>query len=129
MRSPRALDGLELKEPAVPLVPRYLAFLDEVEALGERVWPARPGPSETLEAFVARLLAPPVDPTRVPQTTYWAILGDDVVGQIDLRHRLNTELAEYGGHIGYTVRASHRGRGVATEMLRRIVRTPKAREI
>lgn len=33
---------MELKRPAVELVSSYLDFLDEVAALGERVWPARP---------------------------------------------------------------------------------------
>jgi len=123
--------GLELKRPVVELVSSYLDFLDEVAALGEQVWPARPEPTETSESFVARLLRAEVapDPPRVPQTTYWATVGEAVVGQIGLRHRLNAELAQLGGHIGYTVRPSNRTRGLAKEMLRQVLRTPKAREI
>jgi predicted acetyltransferase len=86
---------------------------------------------ETSESFVARLLRAEVtpEPTRVPQTTYWATVDGAVVGHIGLHHRLNEELAELGGHIGYTVRPSCRGHGLAKEMLRQVLRTPRAREI
>ncbi len=126
-----AAETVQLTRPSVERVPSYLELLDEIAAQGERVWPARPEPTETFESFVARLqreeLAP--DPPRVPQTTYWATLGDEVVGHIGLRHSLNAELAELGGHIGYTVRPSRRGHGFAGEMLRQVLRTPKAQEI
>jgi predicted acetyltransferase len=122
---------LQLERPAVELVASYLACLDEIAALGERVWDARPRPEETPEAFVTRLLraeAPP-EPDHVPQTTYWATVGETVVGRIGLRHRLDAQLAELGGHIGFTVRPSFRARGFAKEMLRQVLRTPKAQEI
>jgi predicted acetyltransferase len=124
-------EDLQLTRPAVPLVASYLDFLDELAALAERVWPARPEPTETPETFVARLLRAEVspDPSRVPQTTYWPTVGDTVVGHIGLRHRLNPELAEFGGHIGYTVRPSLRRRGLAREMLRQVLLTPKAKEL
>jgi predicted acetyltransferase len=125
------LEGLQLTRPAVALVLSYLDFLAELETAGERVWPARPAPTETSEAFVARLLraeeAP--DPPHLPQTTYWATAGGVVVGHIGLRHCLNAELAELGGHIGFTVRPSSRARGLAKEMLQQLLRTPKAQEI
>jgi predicted acetyltransferase len=120
-----SVEKLELSEPAIDLVPSYLAFLDEMAAIGERVWPPRPEPTETAEGFVARLrrgVAP-------PQTTYWGAIGETVVGRIVLRHHLTAELAEYGGHVSYDVRPSHRKRGLATEMLRHLLRTAKAKEI
>jgi predicted acetyltransferase len=127
----RAAEAVHLTRPAFALVPSYLDFLDEVAAHGERVWPSRPEPAEAPEAFVARLLQAEVapDPPHLPQTTYWATMGESVAGHIGLRHGLNAELAELGGHIGYTVRPSHRGRGLAKEMLRQVLRTSKAQEI
>lgn len=55
----------------------------------------------------------------VPATTYIAISSDDdrLIGMIDIRHRLNDYLLNYGGHIGYSVRKSERKKGYATEML------------
>jgi predicted acetyltransferase len=115
----------------VELASSYLEFLAEIAAHGERVWPAQPEPGETAEELVYRLVQAEVapEPPHVPQTTYWATEGDTVVGHIGLRHRLNAELAEFGGHIGYSVRPSRRGRGLATEMLRRVLQTPRAKEI
>lgn len=56
-------------------------------------------------------------------------IGSKVVGRIALRHRLNANLTEFGGHIGYEVRPTVRRQGIATEMLRLILATQKANEI
>ena len=40
-----------------------------------------------------------------------------IVGMIDVRHRLNDYLREYGGHIGYSVRPDERRKGYASRML------------
>ncbi len=56
----------------------------------------------------------------VPATTYMSISTNDgrLIGMIDIRHRLNNYLLNFGGHIGYSIRKSERGRGgYATEML------------
>ena len=59
-----------------------------------------------------------VRPGLVPATTYLAVdEAGELVGMIDLRHRLNDYLLQFGGHIGYSVRKSRRRRGFATEML------------
>ena len=43
--------------------------------------------------------------------------GDQILGFLAIRHRLNRYLLEFGGHIGYSVRPSARGRGIATAAL------------
>ena len=55
----------------------------------------------------------------VPATTYvFERLHDEkIVGIINIRHRLNDFLLNYGGHIGYSVRKSERRKGYAKEML------------
>lgn len=49
----------------------------------------------------------------VPQTTYFLIRKTDnkVIGITNLKHYLNEELLECGGHIGYGIRPSERGKG------------------
>jgi predicted acetyltransferase len=54
---------------------------------------------------------------RVPQTNLWWVDGDEFLGRIAIRHRLNAALCSVGGHIGYEIRPSHRHRGHATTML------------
>jgi len=56
----------------------------------------------------------------VVSTTLLAIRESDqkIVGTINIRHELNEFLLEFGGHIGFGVRPSERGKGYASEMLR-----------
>ncbi len=59
--------------------------------------------------------------TKVPSHTYLAIRKRDnrIVGIIDLRHHIDHPiLGTWGGHCGYSVRPSERGKGYAQEMLR-----------
>jgi predicted acetyltransferase len=60
----------------------------------------------------------PRPPGRVPATTLWWVDGEEYLGRLAIRHRLNEFLRELGGHIGYDVRPSARRRGHATHMLR-----------
>ena len=53
----------------------------------------------------------------VPNTTFWLVEGDDIVGCSHLRHRLNDALRTAGGHIGLGIRPSRRGLGYGTQLL------------
>ncbi|APQ95830.1 putative acetyltransferase [Clostridium botulinum] len=46
----------------------------------------------------------------VPSSTYLAIrlVDNKLIGMIDIRHKLNEYLFQFGGHIGYSVRKSER---------------------
>lgn len=70
----------------------------------------------------ARLEDPVLVPAgKVPSSAYLAVRAADnrVIGMIDLRHHIDHPiLGLWGGHIGYTVRPSERGKGYAKEMLR-----------
>ena len=55
-----------------------------------------------------------VNPGFVPMTVFWVI--DDAeqpVGIVRMRHHLNEQLLQRGGHVGYYVRPSARGKGYA----------------
>lgn len=70
--------------------------------------------------------------TQVPSHTYLAVHKSDnkLVGVIDLRHHINHPiLGTWGGHCGYSVRPSERGKGYAKEMLRLNILNAKSLEI
>ncbi len=76
------------------------------------------------EAWVAQLEAasdPATCPNgRAPALTYFGVRESDgyIVGMIDLRLELNDHLRTHGGHIGYAVRLTERGKHYATDMLK-----------
>ena len=67
-------------------------------------------------AYVARLLDERrLDESRgtdrVPSTVLWWVEDGAYLGRVAIRHRLNDRLRVEGGHIGYWMRPSARGRG------------------
>jgi predicted acetyltransferase len=123
---------ITLQRPREELAASYLEFIAEMRQNGDKIWDSMiPKPDDTPAQFVQRLLRSEIEPAAgmVPETCYWACDDDQVVGRISLRHHLNDNLKELGGHIGYEVRPSRRGQGIAKEMLKNILQTAKAKEI
>ncbi len=54
----------------------------------------------------------------VPDSIFWLVRGERIIGTVSLRHELTDYLRQFGGHIGYTIRPSQRGKGLATVMLK-----------
>ncbi|MGN2338750.1 GNAT family N-acetyltransferase [Clostridium cagae] len=74
---------------------------------------------EWYKAFKDNLNEETVRDALVPATTYLALdESGKLIGMIDIRHRLNEYLLNFGGHIGYSVRKLERRKGYATEMLK-----------
>lgn len=77
------------------------------------------------EGFIASLFVTPDSITlpdgsqgkAVPQTLLWWVEGDRFLGSLGIRHSLNETLAIVGGHVGYAMRPSERGKGHATALL------------
>jgi predicted acetyltransferase len=53
----------------------------------------------------------------VPNTTFWLVEANELLGVSNLRHELNDRIREHGGHIGMSIRPMHRGRGLGRELL------------
>ncbi len=53
----------------------------------------------------------------VPCTTLFYEEGDALLGLYNFRHQLSPQLELEGGHVGYSVRPTGRGRGIATALL------------
>lgn len=67
----------------------------------------------------------PAGEGRVHASYWWITEDGTYLGAITLRHELNDFLLRAGGHIGYGIRPSARGRGLATWALQSVlVRAP-----
>ena len=126
-------EKLELVEPCTELESAYLDFLAEFDAGHEHPYLGR---RDEVAGDFAGFVRTQRDMSAgrglpegwVPATTYWLVAdGRAVLGSINLRHRLTPALEDYGGHIGYIVRPSARGRGYGTRMLTMALQ--KAREM
>jgi len=60
-----------------------------------------------------------IKPGRVPASTYFLLrkTDDKILGIINIRYYLNEYLENYGGHIGYSIRATERGKGYGPKQL------------
>jgi predicted acetyltransferase len=77
--------------------------------------------------YVSRLLADalPSSPRAagfVPSTVLWWVDGDEFLGRVGIRHLLNEILRTVGGHIGYWIRPSARGKGHGSAAFRAAIR-------
>lgn len=115
---------LTLRDPDPAFVESYRDLVREMRELGEPLVPfPLEFPSDDASEFLQRLedcaRGRDIPEGFVPHSTFWLIRdGREVVGVSNLRHSLTDRLRREGGHIGYGVRPSARGRGYATEMLR-----------
>ncbi len=121
----------------VPSAAHKDSYRSLVREFAERGEPAVPFtlsfPNENFEAFLAELagaergIGIPAD--FVPHSTFWLVEGSEVVGVSSLRHRLTPKLHEEGGHIGYGIRPSARGRGLGKAILALTLREAARRGI
>ncbi len=54
----------------------------------------------------------------VPSSTYWLVKSHEIIGVANLRHQLNEQLKQAGGHIGLGIRPSFRGRKLSIQLLK-----------
>ncbi|MDQ0276226.1 putative acetyltransferase [Arthrobacter silviterrae] len=88
--------------------------------------------TEEFEAWIERLTIPE-DPAmlfsgvQVDTSRFWIVEHETYLGAIELRHVLTPFMLEAVGHIGYSIRPTARGRGIASWALKAIL--PHARSI
>jgi len=112
---------MKLVFPAIDMKEAALAYIQEYFDHGEEVIHGAPGlaAATSYENWLSQIKH---DLTRddgriVPATAYFAIMDNEIVGTLHIRHKLNDGLMVTGGHIGYGVRPTARRKGYATQML------------
>jgi len=130
--------NLELIAPSLALEAEFMALVEEFRLAGERRFEGEPGLRDNDFPAYVRWLQ---DGERgqahddwfrgdlVPWSSYWLVeQGSEIpLGVSSLRHRLSPFLLRQGGHIGYAIRPSARGRGLGSAILR--LTLEKAREM
>jgi len=98
------------------------AFLDEFAEAGEMTIPAFFADrtwthAKMVETFAKQSRGEGLEEGWVPATTVFLVEEGAILGVANVRHWLTDSLLRFGGHVGYSVRPSERGRGRATWLL------------
>ena len=125
---------MELRRPELEDKEKILEMLADFEAAGSRQDGFFGGADfvyedwlETIQLAEAGLGLPQ---GFVPYIQLISFAADgQVVGFLNLRLRLNDYLLQEGGHIGYSIRPSARGKGLAKEQLRQGLQVAKSKNI
>ncbi|MBT5016539.1 GNAT family N-acetyltransferase [Candidatus Peregrinibacteria bacterium] len=121
---------MKLIVPSLKYKDSFLDALMEFEKTKEAgFWKFPDETPRTLESYIERILnhseGADLPDNWVPCTSYWLIdENNEFVGHINIRHRLNDFLTNFGGHIGYAIRPSMRRQGHGTQILK--LALPKA---
>lgn len=107
--------------PTVEYEESYRSYIDELGS-AERYPFTLDFEFDDFPALVARLnnlsLGIDLPDGSEPSSTFWLVEKGEIVGVSSLRHRMTDRLRLLGGHIGFGVRPSAQGRGVAKELLK-----------
>lgn len=117
-------NGLLLTKPSKAMEQEIWAYRQEYFDYGESNINGSCGlaRAESFDEWLETALSIETDRLRngVHATTFFSIRAADgnIIGSIQLRHSLTPELKQHGGHIGYGVRPTRRGKGYGTAQLR-----------
>ena len=123
---------LHLRQPEASDREQVMAYREEFLAIDSRMdGTCALNEYDDFDAWLANVRAysaPETTPAgKVPATQYLALdENEHLVGMVNLRHRLNDYLLEFGGHIGYSVRPADRKNGYAIQMLKLALDEAKA---
>ena len=105
------IPGISRKEDAIDYIREFLEYGSDINGAG--------GLHRFLDDYEGWLKKLDLDyiqvpnEERVPARTYFLVRESDsrIVGMINIRLALNERLSHYGGHIGYSIRPTERGKG------------------
>lgn len=119
------MDTIKLVEPDFSYKNQVLSYIEDHHKIGDNNLYGGGGLNkmstyeEWLKSIKDKALGINVPSDKVPSSTFLAVdSSNKMIGIVTIRHMLNEALLNDGGHIGYGVRPSERGKGYATEILR-----------
>ena len=103
--------GLERKEEAIAYIKEFLEYGSEVN--GDGALDRRYGEYEKWLRMTEAHTVVETNEAKVPAREFFFVRESDrkIVGMINIRLALNERLKKYGGHIGYSIRPTERGKG------------------
>ncbi|RPF53188.1 GNAT family N-acetyltransferase [Aquisalibacillus elongatus] len=115
---------MKLLEPNLEIKDAFYEYINEWKQYNEKIVPTTLRKvNGDYEDYVERWSKESRGMVRegwVANTTFFLVNDDDyIVGSCNMRHELNDKLLEIGGHVGYGVRPTERGKGYATVMLKK----------
>ncbi|WP_099361519.1 GNAT family N-acetyltransferase [Fredinandcohnia onubensis] len=117
------MEQVTLIRPSLDYQSEYLSFYDEWKESQENMvpWVISKDPSnfqDMLQSLFDAEKGENLPENWVPDSTFW-LVGENknVIGAVNIRHQLTETLFNSGGHIGYGIRPSERGKGYATKLL------------
>lgn len=124
--------GVSLIQPSLRLKPELLAIVAEhIEASEQEGGWRLEQAVDDFSAYVAKLLdhaqGKNLPEGWVPESTFWLVENEGLLGYSSVRHGLTAALERRGGHISYYIRPSRRREGYGTVLL--ALTLDKAREL
>ena len=107
------------KEKAIDFINEFYEYSSEISGSGSLMrYLSESSYEEWLKKVLSDIDIANIPAERVPELTYFYVDDTDkIVGIINIRLQLNHFLRTEGGHIGYSVRPTERGKHYATDML------------
>ena len=103
--------GIARKEDAIAFIKEFRDFGSEIHGEGglDKYIDNYEGWLDKLNEDYTRI----PNEEKVPARTYFLVRESDnrIVGMINIRLALNERLSRYGGHMGYSIRPTERGKG------------------
>ena len=103
--------GIDRKEDAIEFINEFYEFKSDINGTGglQRFLDNYEGWLDKLQQDYTRIASE----EKVPGRTFFLVRSSDnrIVGMINIRLALNENLKKFGGHIGYSIRPTERGKG------------------